>query len=173
MTTLEAPAADPAPTPTPRSSTAAGIPREVVRPPVYLAGGWQEVCRLDDLVPERGAAALLARPTAPGSETSTVQVALVRLLDDTVLAVSNLDPYSGAHVMSRGLVGSRLVDGTTVPTLTSPLHKQVFSLLTGACLDTAGKSPVAGEDGDLGSFPVRVTDGVVHVTLPDDAGLRP
>ena len=140
---------------------------------VPTATTWQEVCRLDDLVPERGAAALLdaATTTSPGG--GTVQVALVRLLDDTVLAVSNLDPYSGAHVMSRGLVGSRRVDGATVPTLTSPLHKQVFSLLTGACLDTAGRSPVAGQGGDLRSFPVRVTGGVVSVSLPDDGGTRP
>jgi len=142
MTTLEAPEAAP------------------------TATTWQEVCRLDDLVPERGAAALLTRP----ADGDAVQVALVRLLDDTVLAVSNLDPYSGAHVMSRGLVGSRHVDGTVVPTLTSPLHKQVFSLLTGACLDTAAKSPVPGEDGDLRSFAVRITAGAVSVSLPDDAG---
>ena len=146
MTTLEAPEAAP------------------------TATTWQEVCRLDDLVPERGAAALLAAPTALGPDGDVVQVALVRLLDDTVLAVSNLDPYSGAHVMSRGLVGSRHVDGTVVPTLTSPLHKQVFSLLTGACLDTAAKSPVPGEDGDLRSFAVRITAGAVSVSLPDDAG---
>ncbi|MFC8733234.1 nitrite reductase (NAD(P)H) small subunit [Luteimicrobium sp. NPDC057192] len=135
---------------------------------VPTATTWQEVCRLDDLVQERGAAALLASPTG-----DAVQVALVRLLDDTVLAVSNLDPYTGANVMSRGLVGSRHVDGATVPTLTSPLHKQVFSLLTGACLDTAGKAPVPGQDGDLRRFPVRVVGGVVSVSLPGDAGSRP
>ncbi|MGC5168926.1 nitrite reductase (NAD(P)H) small subunit [Luteimicrobium sp. DT211] len=130
---------------------------------------WLEVCRLDDLVPERGAAALLAPPTGGDA----VQVALVRLLDDTVLAVSNLDPFSGAHVMSRGIVGSRTQGGRTVPTLTSPLHKQVFSLLTGVCLDTAGKSPVAGHDADLRTFPLRVAGGVVSVALPDDAAERP
>jgi len=134
---------------------------------------WQEVCRLDDLVPERGAAALLPGPTTTGPAGGPVQVALVRLLDDTVLAVSNLDPYSGAHVMSRGIVGSRRVDGTTTPTLTSPLHKQVFSLLTGVCLDAAGKSPAPGHDAHLRTFPVRVEGGVVSVGLPDDAGTRP
>ncbi len=121
---------------------------------------WHDVCRLDDLVPERGAAALLRE--APGA----VQVALVRLLDDTVLAVSNHDPYSGAHVMSRGIVGSRAEGDQTVPTLTSPLHKQVFSLLTGVCLDAAGKSPVPGEDAHLRTFGVRVTGGVVSVAVP-------
>jgi len=134
---------------------------------------WHEVCRLDDLVPERGAAALLAGPTTSGAASGAVQVALVRLLDDTVLAVSNLDPYSGAYVMSRGIVGSRRAGERVVPTLTSPLHKQVFSLLTGVCLDTADKSPVPGQDAHLRAFPVRVTDGVVSVSLSDDAGSRP
>lgn len=106
--------------------------------------GWTAVCRLDDLVPERGAAALVAGE----------QVALVRLVDDRVLAVQNLDPFSGAHVLARGIVGSR---GTT-PTLASPMYKQVFDLTTGACLDPVGRDPM-----DLRTWPVRVEDGVVLV----------
>jgi len=109
---------------------------------------WTAVCRLDDLAAERGAAALV------GSE----QVALVRLLDDCVLAVQQLDPFSGAHVMSRGIVGSRSIDGTDVPTLTSPMYKQIFDLRSGRCLDAAGRAPL-----DLRTWHVVVTDGVVHV----------
>ncbi|HEX5331729.1 MAG TPA: nitrite reductase small subunit NirD [Cellulomonas sp.] len=109
---------------------------------------WTAVCRLDDLAPERGAAALV------GGE----QVALVRLHDDRVLAVQQLDPFSGAHVMSRGIVGSRSIDGTDVPTLTAPMYKQVFDLETGRCLDGAGKAPL-----DLRTWDVVVTDGVVQV----------
>ncbi|MFY1635938.1 nitrite reductase (NAD(P)H) small subunit [Solwaraspora sp. WMMB335] len=38
---------------------------------------------------------------------------------------------TGTHVMSRGIVGAR----GDVPTVASPLHKQVYGLRTGQCLD--------------------------------------
>jgi len=114
---------------------------------------WTTVCRLADLAPERGAAALL------GEE----QVALFRLLDDRVLAVQQRDPFSDAYVLSRGIVGSRLVDGVEVPTVASPMYKQVFALTTGRCLDTAGKAPAPGLPPDLRSWTVRVRDGRVEV----------
>lgn len=110
-------------------------------------GGWVAVCRVADLVPERGAAALVAGE----------QVALVRLVDDTVHAVDQRDPFSGAHVMARGIVGSR----GEAATLTSPMHKQVFDLRTGACLDSGGKEPR-----HVRVWPVRVTGGVVEVRRP-------
>ncbi|MGW6129140.1 nitrite reductase small subunit NirD [Cellulomonas sp. NPDC055163] len=109
---------------------------------------WVDVCRLDDLAPERGAAALV------GGD----QVALVRLLDDRVLAVQQLDPFCGAYVMSRGIVGTRSVDGVDVPTVASPMYKQVFDLTTGRCLDAVGKEPA-----DLRTWPVRVVAGSVQV----------
>lgn len=83
------------------------------------------VCTVQDLEIERGRAALV------GSK----QVALFLLQDGAVHAVSNLDPYSGANVISRGIVGTR---GDT-PTVASPMHKQVFNLRTGECLDSHGK----------------------------------
>lgn len=116
---------------------------------------WVEVCRLDDLAPERGAAALV------GGE----QVALVRLLDDRVCAVQQLDPFCGAYVISRGIVGSRSVDGEDVPTIASPMYKQVFDLTTGRCLDAVGKDPV-----DLRTWPVRVVDGSVLLGVGAGAG---
>lgn len=102
------------------------------------------VCGLGDLEVERGRAALI------GGE----QVALFLLADGSVCAVDNLDPYSGANVMSRGIVGSR----GAVPTVASPLHKQVFDLRTGECLDTQGKALAA-----LGVWPVSVIDGAVFL----------
>ncbi|MDP3949854.1 nitrite reductase small subunit NirD [Microbacterium sp.] len=87
--------------------------------------GAVRVCSIGDLEVERGRAALL------GEE----QVALFLLRDGTVHAVSNLDPYSGANVISRGIVGTR-GDAATVA---SPMHKQVFDLRTGQCLETQGK----------------------------------
>ncbi|MBO3083789.1 nitrite reductase small subunit NirD [Cellulomonas fengjieae] len=114
---------------------------------------WTAVCALADLAPERGAAALL------GDD----QVALFRLLDDSVLAVQQHDPFSDAHVISRGIVGSRHVGELEVPTVASPMYKQVFDLTTGRCLDVAGKAPVRGAAPDLRTWPVRVRDGLVEV----------
>ena len=121
---------------------------------------WTTVCRLDDLAVERGAAALLAGPAGP------VQVALFRLVDDRVLAVQQLDPFAGANVMSRGIVGTRGGE----PTVAAPLYKQVYSRVTGACLDTAGYAPRPGLAPRLATFPVRVADGVVSVGLPGAGG---
>lgn len=91
------------------------------------SSAWTAVCRLDDLEVERGRAALLGDR----------QIALFLLHDGRVHATANLDPYSGAHVMSRGIVGTR----GDAPTVASPMYKQVFDLRTGACLDTQGKAP--------------------------------
>src|SRR5690606_27650747 len=65
---------------------------------------WLTVCRLDELARERGAAALVT-DEVDGAPLLT-QVALFRLLDDTVLAVQQHDPFSDAHVLSRGIVGT-------------------------------------------------------------------
>ncbi len=69
-------------------------------------------------------------------------------------AVGNLDPFSAAAVMSRGIVGDR----AGVPTVASPIYKQVFSLLDGTCLDDT--------DVTVASYPVRVDDGDVQVGIP-------
>jgi nitrite reductase (NADH) small subunit len=111
---------------------------------------WTAVCRLGDLAPERGAAALV------GAD----QVALFRLVDGTVHAVQQRDPYSGAHVISRGIVGSR----GEVPTVASPMYKQVFDLRTGRCLDGVGRDPR-----DLRTWDVRVEGDVVLVGAVRDA----
>lgn len=117
---------------------------------------WTAVCPLDALVPERGAAALLETPGG-----APVQVALFRLLDGEVRAVQQLDPYSGANVMSRGIVGTRGGE----PTVAGPVYKQVFALRDGRCLEAGGKTPVDGHGAHLATFPVEVRDGVVHVGL--------
>ena len=95
------------------------------------ATAWTTVCPFERLVPERGVAALV----------EGTQVAVYRLADDRVLAVQQRDPYSGANVLSRGIVGSV---GET-PT-------------TGECLDPSGKEPEA-----LRTFEVAVEDGTVLV----------
>ena len=106
---------------------------------------WVGICALEDLVPELGVAALL----------DATQIALFRLADDSVHAVQQSDPYAdGANVMSRGIVGT-VGDRDTVA---SPLHKQVFDVRTGECLDPKGDPAWS-----LETWPVRVRDGVVEV----------
>jgi len=109
------------------------------------------VCTVDDLEVERGRAALIDGD----------QVALFLLPDGTVHAVDNLDPFSGAHVISRGIVGSR----GEAPTVASPLHKQVFDLRTGECVETQGK-----EAASLRVWPVEVVDGVVYLGPTNGSG---
>jgi nitrite reductase (NADH) small subunit len=107
------------------------------------AGAWLEVCAYGGLQPERGVAALLG----------DTQVALFRTFAGEVHAVGNQDPFTGAFVLSRGIVGSR----GDIPTVASPLHKQVFDLRTGQCLDDDLVTvPV---------YPVRVRAGVIEVML--------
>ena len=110
-----------------------------------------DVCALTRLTPELGAALLV------GDD----QIAIFRLADDRVFAVQNLDPFSGASVMSRGITGSRGDE----PTIASPIYKQVFSLVTGECLVTMDKAPVEGHAAHLVTYPVSVDNGRVIVHL--------
>jgi nitrite reductase (NADH) large subunit len=104
---------------------------------------WTPICEWDRLEPERGVAALIGQ----------AEVAVFRTYDDSLFAIGNRDPLAGAAVMARGIVGSR---GET-PTVASPLHKQVYDLRTGECLDVPGvRVPTYG---------VRCTDGIVEVAL--------
>lgn len=102
------------------------------------------VCTLDDLHPDRGVAALV----------DGTQVAIFLLADTgEVFAVSHRDPFTGANVIARGLVGSR----GDAPTVASPLHKQVFDLRTGTCLDDPAVS--------LATWPVEVVGRDVRLVL--------
>lgn len=105
---------------------------------------WLAVCRLDDLVPERGAVALV----------DDEQVAVFRLADDSVHALQQLDPFCGAYVMARGLVGTR----GDAPTVASPMYKQIFDLRDGTCLE-----PIGAEPQHLRTWPVLVEDGVIYI----------
>jgi nitrite reductase (NADH) small subunit len=113
---------------------------------IVRQGTWVPVCRMDQLSVDVGVAALV------GGE----QVALFRLGVEEIRAVGNLDPYSRANVLSRGIVGSR---GEAV-FVASPMYKQPFDLGTGRCLDDPAVS--------VPTFDVRVVDGVVHVLAASD-----
>lgn len=110
------------------------------------------ICAFETLLPDLGVAALVG----------DTQVAIFRLDDDRLFAVQNLDPFSGASVMSRGITGTR----AGVPTIASPIYKQVFSLETGECLVTMDKEPVAATGPDLQVFEVTVHDGEVRLGVP-------
>ncbi|HVT68738.1 MAG TPA: nitrite reductase small subunit NirD [Trebonia sp.] len=88
---------------------------------VPAPAGWVPVCRYEDLTPERGVCALVQGR----------QVAVFRLAEGELAAISNWDPFSRAGVLSRGIVGSR----GSRPTVATPLHKQTFDLRSGRCLD--------------------------------------
>ena len=104
---------------------------------------WTTACEYERLIPGRGVGVLLD----DGS-----QAALFRLDDGSVRALGNIDPFSGAAVLSRGIVGDR----AGRPTVQSPILKQAFALDDGCCLDDPRVSvPV---------YPARVTsDGYIQV----------
>ncbi|GAB2806735.1 nitrite reductase small subunit NirD [Streptomyces daliensis] len=110
-----------APAPAPALSTAT-VRRTTARVEVRLPGGWFTVCDLDRLTPGRGAAALLP---------DGAQVAVFLDRTGTPYVIGNRDPFTGACVLSRGLLGTS--NGT--PFVASPLLKQRFDLRTGHCLD--------------------------------------
>ena len=83
---------------------------------------WTAACAYDRLLPCRGVGVLLP---------DGAQVALFRLDDGSLRAVGNVDPFSGAAVMSRGLVGDRAGRAC----VQSPIKKQAFAFDDGTCLD--------------------------------------
>ncbi|MGH8701533.1 MAG: nitrite reductase small subunit NirD [Burkholderiales bacterium] len=102
---------------------------------------WVTVCRLNEIVPNTGVCA----------RVGDRQIAVFRLDDDSVYAIDNHDPFSGANVLSRGIVGD--IKGELV--VASPVYKQHFSLASGQCLEDPGvRIPV---------FPARLDGDTVWV----------
>ena len=83
---------------------------------------WTTACPYDRLLPGRGVGVLMP---------DGAQVALFRLDDGSLRAIGNIDPLSGAAVLSRGIVGDR--GGRAC--VQSPIKKQAFALDDGTCLD--------------------------------------
>ena len=115
---------------------------------------WTAVCTVRQLVPERGVAVLVGDR----------QVALFLVTGESgsfVHAVGHRDPFSGANVIARGLLGS-VGDRDTVA---SPMYKHVFDLVTGECLtDPSGRLPV---------HRTWVAGGVVYVENAPRAAAAP
>lgn len=103
---------------------------------------WTTACSYDRLIVGLGVGVLLDNGT---------QAALFRLDDGSVHAICNVDPFSRAAVLSRGIVGDR---GGRM-TVASPLKKQVFAFDDGTCLDDPRFS--------VRVFPTRIVDGMVQI----------
>lgn len=115
------------------------LERTAVRVELLIDQRWFAVCELSDLIPGRGVAALLPDGT---------QVAVFLDRTGQAYAIDNRDPFTGAYVLSRGLLG-------TVGErhfVASPLLKQRFDLATGRCLDDEGVAVQA--------YAARTNDGV-------------
>jgi nitrite reductase (NADH) small subunit len=104
---------------------------------------WIAVCPIAAIARDTGAVALIAGR----------QIAIFRVRDDRVFALGNRDPFTGAQVLARGLVGDR----GGVLKVASPLLKQSFALATGECLDDPSVRVPA--------YPARVVDGIIHLEI--------
>lgn len=117
---------------------------QTLSPAIRSSTEWTRVCALGDLEVERGRAALVDGD----------QVALFLLPDGSLHALDNHDPYSGANVISRGIVGTR---GSRA-TVASPMYKQVFDLRSGTCVDPRGKEHLR-----LHVWPIEDRGGEVYL----------
>ena len=107
------------------------------------AEAWVPVCPMDAIVPNTGVCALVEGR----------HVAVFRVGGDQLYAIDNVDPKSGASVLSRGLVGS-LGDRIVVA---SPLYKQHIDLQNGECIEQPELS--------VSTHAVRTEGGLVQVSL--------
>lgn len=103
---------------------------------------WIPLCPLADILPGRGVCGLIGEH----------QVAVFRpYADEQVFAISNIDPFAQASVLSRGLIAEHQGDLWVA----SPLKKQHFRLHDGFCLEDETRS--------VAHFDTRVHDGIVQV----------
>lgn len=108
---------------------------------------WITICKLDDILPETGVCALVSQE----------HVAIFRPYDNQELfAISNIDPFAHASVLSRGIIAEHENDLWVA----SPLKKQRFRLRDGYCLED--------EHYSVKHYDVKVTeDGFVQVKSPN------
>jgi NAD(P)H-dependent nitrite reductase large subunit/NAD(P)H-dependent nitrite reductase small subunit len=112
--------------------------------------GWQSVCAVEEICVDTGVCALV----------DGRQIAIFRTAESGLHALDNHDPASRMNVLARGIVGD--LDG--VPVVASPLYKQHYSLVTGACMEDPSVK--------VAVYPVRVMSGQVWVR-PEPRRQRP
>jgi nitrite reductase (NADH) small subunit len=114
---------------------------------------WIKVANSDDVSANGGGCVKL------GGLHGGVQIAVFKLQppggETTWYAVQNRCPHDRRQVLSSGLTGD--VQGE--PKVACPLHKNTFSLRTGAHLGGG----LADRDWTLETFPVKEVEGVVFV----------
>ncbi|RZQ62626.1 nitrite reductase small subunit NirD [Amycolatopsis suaedae] len=103
------------------------------------------LCAAEDVPVGTGVAALL--PTGE-------QVAVFHYADGEFYGLANTDPFSGAAVLSRGILG----DHAGTPVVASPMHKQRFDLRTGECVDDPAVR--------VRTHPVEVRGGTLYLAGP-------
>lgn len=105
---------------------------------------WQAICHIDDLISGMGVTARVH-----GHQVAIFQT------EEGVFALDNLDPFSRAAVLARGIVGD--LQGKLV--VASPMYKQHFCLRTGQCMED--------ENVSVQCWPLcQDADGVVYAGLP-------
>jgi nitrite reductase (NADH) small subunit len=104
---------------------------------------WTAVCAANDILPNTGVCARL----------DDQHVAIFRVGTDQFFAIDNVDPKSGASVLSRGLLGS-LGDRTVVA---SPMYKQHYDLRTGECIELPELS--------VRAYTVDIREGQIWISL--------
>lgn len=103
---------------------------------------WNTICSIADIIPQTGVCALI----------NGQQVAVFRpRQDEQIFAISNIDPFFQASVLSRGLIAEH--NGELW--VASPLKKQRFRLSDGRCLEDESRS--------VAHFDARVKDGQVQI----------
>lgn len=103
---------------------------------------WIEICKFEDILPDTGVCALVDHE----------HVAIFRPTEEGPLyAVSNIDPFAQASVLSRGIIGESQGEFY----IASPLKKQRFRLKDGVCLEDNAYV--------LRTFEVRVRNHIVEV----------
>lgn len=105
---------------------------------------WISVCKETDLQLDSGVCVLVEGK----------QIALYFMgKDHAVYAIQNYDPIGKANVLSRGIIG----DVKGEPVVASPLYKQHFNLMTGACLED--------ETVTVTVYPCRIQNGKVDILI--------
>nr|WP_024966538.1 nitrite reductase small subunit NirD [Pantoea sp. IMH] len=103
---------------------------------------WHQICAVNAIIPGTGVCAKVGQH----------QIAIFRPReDDDVFAISNIDPFAQASVLSRGIIAEH----QQTLWVASPLKKQRFRLSDGLCMEDERRSVAA--------FPTRVKDGMVEV----------
>ncbi|WP_428944860.1 nitrite reductase small subunit NirD [Pantoea sp. FN060301] len=105
---------------------------------------WHQICAVNAILPATGVCAKVGQH----------QIAIFRPREDEeVFAISNIDPFAQASVLSRGIIAEH----QQALWVASPLKKQRFRLSDGLCMEDESRS--------IPAFPARVRDGMVEVAV--------